>query len=329
MKRITITIIAVMVLQIAAQSPGVIAADKNSTEGIPAGAVKATMRNVIDGDKIKVLIGKKTENVLLSGIDAPEKGECFFDETVKNMKSLLSQGDTVYLESSSDDEDGDGRLLRYVWIPGEDGDKASLLNTKLVREGFAGFDDQHDSPKYFERLRELVVDAREKEVGVWGDCNGRLHLRLSATEVPEREPEDEPEDDAPTIGFSAEERAYAAASADLAGQGREAIEDLSELLANPQPNDAWIISTAARLVTLQLVYEDALALSPPEAFQSVHVSFLEGTRLWSQGADIIIAALDAGDSENLTFGAMTIAEGSERLSEAAEEVERLTEERGA
>lgn len=142
--------------------------------GVPNGAEQATVTGHIDGDKIKVSRKRMGEEMLFSGIDAPEPGECYAKEAADRVKQLLPTGAKVWLEKSGEDRDTKERLLRYVWLPGKDGKHATLLNSKLMREGYAGFDDQHDSPKYFERLDELEQEAKEKERGMWAAC-GKLH----------------------------------------------------------------------------------------------------------------------------------------------------------
>jgi endonuclease YncB( thermonuclease family) len=134
--------------------------------GVPHGAEKATVTGYVDGDKFKIRRNKHGEVVLLAGIDALESGECFFTVSSAQLKKLLPKKTTIYLERSGDDRDGKDRLIRYVWIPGEHGKKATLLNPKLVREGFAGFDDGNDNPTYFNRLEELQQGAQNKRAGL-------------------------------------------------------------------------------------------------------------------------------------------------------------------
>ena len=167
-------------------TPGVSA--QSLPAGVPDGAERATVTGHVDGDKLKVSVNREGETVLLAGIDAPEPGECFAKESADRVEDLLPEGTRVYLLRSGDDRDGKDRLLRYVWVP-QEGKDAYLLNTKLVRDGFAGFDDRHDNPRYFERLDELQGEARDADRGVWGACK-RLHAAAPAvaravpTEVP-------------------------------------------------------------------------------------------------------------------------------------------------
>jgi hypothetical protein len=85
---------------------------------------------------------------------------------------LLKKGDTIYLERDEEDRDGKDRLLRYVWVPGEDGGKAFLLNTKMVRDGFASFKSKEPNTKYDDRLEDAEELAKEKNRGLWKECGG-------------------------------------------------------------------------------------------------------------------------------------------------------------
>ena len=87
---------------------------------------------VVDGDTIIVKINGEEKSVRLIGIDTPEKDECFEKEATKKAKELM-ENKKIKLEadSSQDDNDKYGRLLRYIYL--EDG---TFVNEKLVEEGF-------------------------------------------------------------------------------------------------------------------------------------------------------------------------------------------------
>src|SRR5215207_5505713 len=115
-------------------------------DGVPSGAETAKLVAYIDGDKFRVEIDGEEEEINLIGTDAPEVGdgeddlgECYAEEASKRIEALIEKDGTVYLEKDEENKDGKDRLLRYVWLEGKDGKKAYLLNTKMVREGFATF----------------------------------------------------------------------------------------------------------------------------------------------------------------------------------------------
>jgi endonuclease YncB( thermonuclease family) len=170
--------------RVALAGPG--ALQSSWPNGVPESAEAATIADFNDGDKIFVEVDGRKRNLLFAGIDAPEPDECFRAESINNMKALLPIGTVVYLEVSGDEHDGKDRLIRYVWLPGEGDAKATLINTKLVRDGYAGFDGRKNNPKYFDRLQELEAQAKKKKAGLWGVC-GSVHAAVplpNATNTP-------------------------------------------------------------------------------------------------------------------------------------------------
>jgi len=82
---------------------------------------------VIDGDTIKLSNG---ELVRLLGINAPEKGQKFYEEAKRKLKEIL-RDKKIILERDARDKDNYGRLLRYVFADN------IFVNSLLVREGYA------------------------------------------------------------------------------------------------------------------------------------------------------------------------------------------------
>lgn len=170
------------------------AAAQEPPEGVPAAAVMAVVSGHVDGDKIEVDVRSAEEEVLMIGVDAPEPGECFADEAAERVEELVPEGAVVYLEAGGDDRDGKDRLLRWVWVPGEEGERAYLLNTRLVREGYAGFDPMEDNDKYDDRIEEAEAEAREDERGLWAACEG-LHGEARAEVEDDEEIQDEEDEE--------------------------------------------------------------------------------------------------------------------------------------
>ena len=137
---------------------------------------------VIDGDTIKLKDGTR---VRLLGIDSPEKGECFYEESRLGVKDLI-EGKQVFLEREITGEDNYGRLLRYVFLPADDeiathastasGNDRLFVNNYIVRQGWGR--DFSDSPD--NRYRDLLVTAREEALrenrGLWKQCDYKNEL---------------------------------------------------------------------------------------------------------------------------------------------------------
>lgn len=88
------------------------------------------MVSVVDGDTIETSIG----TVRIIGIDAPELGECGYDEATTFVSSLLPPGDPITLElpPGENDTDAYGRLLRYIDTPQGVDIGSSLLTAGLA-----------------------------------------------------------------------------------------------------------------------------------------------------------------------------------------------------
>src|SRR3989338_2253096 len=120
---------------------------------------------VIDGDTFYI---DQETRVRLLGIDAPEKGACYYKESSQALKDLI-EGQRVKLEKDITDKDIYGRLLRYAILVVDGGDNI-LINDYLVSHGFA-FAERIPPDKHY---RELLIsgeeDARREKTGLWGAC---------------------------------------------------------------------------------------------------------------------------------------------------------------
>jgi micrococcal nuclease len=110
---------------------------------------------VIDGDTIEIEGGQK---VRLLGINAPEKGQAFYEQAIKKLKIIENK--TVILESDFEDRDRYNRLLRWIWYDGQ------LINTQLVAEGLA-FSYMAEGTKYEEQINTAQKQAQQAGLGLW------------------------------------------------------------------------------------------------------------------------------------------------------------------
>jgi micrococcal nuclease len=108
---------------------------------------KIEISEVIDGDTVKLSTG---EYVRLLGINAPEKGQKFYEEAKIRLEELLRDSN-IKLESDFENSDKYGRLLRYLYA------NETLVNLQLVREGYA-------KPYLLENLKyKLEIEEAWKE----------------------------------------------------------------------------------------------------------------------------------------------------------------------
>ncbi|MEZ4572293.1 MAG: thermonuclease family protein [Thermomicrobiales bacterium] len=76
----------------------------------------------------------------------------------------------VFLEADAEDRDRYGRLLRYVYVPAEDG-SMTMVNRYLVEQGYA---EAGSYPPNVRHQGRAVCRRRERryrsEPGLWGSC---------------------------------------------------------------------------------------------------------------------------------------------------------------
>lgn len=141
----------------------------NNQEGFSNESVLVT--KVVDGDTIEVEGGEK---VRFLGVDTPETKDprkpvqCFGKEASNKNKELV-EGKRVILEKDITDKDKYDRLLRFVFLPLEDGNRL-FVNDYLIREGYAQVLTIPPDVKYSEQFLEAQRQARQQKKGLWNRC---------------------------------------------------------------------------------------------------------------------------------------------------------------
>lgn len=132
---------------------------------------KVLVTRVVDGDTI-VVEGNLT--VRFVGIDTPETVDpkrpvgCYGKQASNEVKSLLT-GKEVILQKDVSDTDKYHRLLRYIYLPLDNG-QTLFVNDYLVREGFARVLTYPPDVKYDEKFRNAESEAKMDKKGLWGKC---------------------------------------------------------------------------------------------------------------------------------------------------------------
>jgi len=122
---------------------------------------------VVDGDTIDI---ENDVRIRLLGIDAPERGTCYFNESKIFLEDLLMDKD-IRIEKDISGVDRFDRLLRYVYIPSDDPkDDDVFVNEKLLREGFALTLDVAPDNRYRDLLSSAQDEAKKNGRGLWGLC---------------------------------------------------------------------------------------------------------------------------------------------------------------
>lgn len=145
-------------------------------------AQAATLLRVIDGDTIRIRMGREEETVRFVGIDTPEReanDKALRDSkrsktdvkiivsqglsAKRHLESLIHEGSALRLEFDVEERDHYGRLLAYVYS--SDG---TMLNESMLRDGYAYTMTVPPNVKYADKFRNLFDDARRNKMGLWG-----------------------------------------------------------------------------------------------------------------------------------------------------------------
>jgi micrococcal nuclease len=119
----------------------------------------ATLVHVVDGDSIDVEINGRAEEVRMIGLNAPEGDECFGERARDALVAYLEDGDLVLIEGSGDPVDHFGRLLRYIYVGGDN------VNGRMLADGNAvTLQSDHRDRELFVEIGNVAADAGR---GMW------------------------------------------------------------------------------------------------------------------------------------------------------------------
>lgn len=190
-RRALLGVLAAVVIGCASASAPGVPAPPNGELVAPAAAVEsftptgptesARVVHITDGDTVRVVIDGEEHRLRYIGIDTPESVapntpvEAFaLEATTAN--AALVDGRSVVLEMDVSERDRFDRLLRYVWLPPDDGATAGspgaawrLVNLELIRLGVAEAVDYPPDTKYSDLFDAAERKAREEGVGMWAD----------------------------------------------------------------------------------------------------------------------------------------------------------------
>jgi micrococcal nuclease len=123
------------------------------------------VEKVLDGDTLRVKIGKYSEEIRLIGIDAPEIGQRpWGNRAKKHLESLIAASAwKVVIEYDVEKNDQYGRVLAYL----KTGD-GKMLNAEMLRHGYAVLFTFPPNVKHVDELIAAQKQAREKMLGIWG-----------------------------------------------------------------------------------------------------------------------------------------------------------------
>ena len=125
-----------------------------------------SIKAVIDGDTADVEVAGVTTRIRMIGLNTPEVGQCYFQESKNKAVALLS-GKSVSLEydASQGEKDKYGRTLAYIFL--QDG---TNFQETMIRQGFAEEYTYSKAYKYQSLFKAAENEAKSKNLGIWGSA---------------------------------------------------------------------------------------------------------------------------------------------------------------
>jgi micrococcal nuclease len=122
----------------------------------PAEEIKLTVYRIIDGDSFEGRANGQNYRIRLFGIDAPEKGQDFYQKSKDRLGQLCKEGPlTVKIRN----KDYFGR-----WVADAYTSTGIFINQALVKDGLAWHFTKYSKDP---ALKKLEKDARDNQIGIW------------------------------------------------------------------------------------------------------------------------------------------------------------------
>jgi micrococcal nuclease len=130
--------------------------------------VRGKVTRVVDGDTVRVRVGKRVEKVRLIGIDAAEVGACYSGEATAEVRRIALNKQVVLRgDRTQARRDRYGRLLAYVNVS-----TGTDVGLHLVRRGFARVYVFNSRPfARFDQYDAAERQASSSHTGTWSACN--------------------------------------------------------------------------------------------------------------------------------------------------------------
>ncbi len=142
---------------------------------------EARVVRVVDGDTVVANVDGVEEKIRFVLVNTPEsvhpkKGVEYYGKEASDFTKMNLEDKTIYLEKDVSDRDRYGRMLRYIWLkrpatnePTDEEIEQYMFNAILLKKGFANLSTFPPDVKYVDLFARLEREARENNLGLWGD----------------------------------------------------------------------------------------------------------------------------------------------------------------
>jgi colicin import membrane protein len=102
-----------------------------------------------------------------------------------------------------------------------------------------------------------------------------------------------------------------------------ALTEFGGLALEFELTDDWISAAAFQVATIRFYAEEAEKIIPPEKYQDVHSTYLQGTRKIQESMDWFVEGIDELDMEKLDKATELMIEGGDYIDQASEKLSAL------
>jgi len=185
------------------------------------------------------------------------------------------------------------------------------------QQQWSGYQQQPEPPK-------------KKKTNVWLiGCLGLIVLAAiiggivlaTGASLPEASPSTSP----PTT-ITAAEQAYALVVADQSTTMSTALTELGDLLQDYRlGDDEWATDVVTQLVKIRMVYNEAMAMTPPSSMTEIHYKYSQGLKHYNTMTDLLAQGIDELDASLIEQAATEMDIGTDYIKEATKLMNDFTE----
>ena len=123
---------------------------------LPENEISLTVYRIIDGDSFEGRANGQNYRIRLFGIDAPEKGQDFYQKSKDRLGQLCKEG-PILIKIRNKDYFG-------RWVADAYSSKGEFINQAMVKDGLAWHFTKYSKD---DTLKKLEKEARDAQIGIW------------------------------------------------------------------------------------------------------------------------------------------------------------------
>jgi len=127
---------------------------------LPENEISLTVYRIIDGDSFEGRANGQNYRIRLFGIDAPEKGQDFYQKSKDRLGQLCKEG-PILIKIRNKDYFG-------RWVADAYSSKGEFINQAMVKDGLAWHFTKYSKD---DTLKKLEKEARDAQIGIWSIRN--------------------------------------------------------------------------------------------------------------------------------------------------------------